>query len=157
MEPTFEQHLYWQRLALQQAEIGASCGEVPVGAVLVVDNQVVAAAHNQVESDCSALNHAEMLVLKLASAKLKRWRLNDASLYVTLEPCPMCMMAMNLSRLGHLYFGAKDPRLGAAGSKIDLSAFSQSPQCVKVTAGLLADESSLLLKKFFCVRRAAKL
>ncbi len=135
--------------ALREAEAAAACGEVPVGAVVVADGKIIARAHNMVEANRDATLHAEVIAIRKASEVLGSWRLKNVSLYVTLEPCPMCLGAMVLSRLDTLYFGAHDPRLGAAGSCFDLSDFPNWPHSIEVYSGLRADESAELLKGFF--------
>lgn len=136
-------------VALDEARLGAAAGEVPVGAVVVHEGRIVAQAHNEVETEHDATLHAEILALRRASAKLGRWRLDDCSLLVTLEPCPMCIGAMVLARVRTLYFGAYDPRLGAVGSLFDLSAHPSFPHKIEVYPGLLADTAQGLLKSFF--------
>ena len=107
---------YFMRLALAEAEKAAVCGETPVGAVLVAGDEIVAAAHNMRESWQDPTAHAELMVLREASTRLGRWRLSDATLYVTLEPCLMCAGAMVLARVGRLVYGCRDARAGALGS-----------------------------------------
>ncbi|MFN8390093.1 MAG: tRNA adenosine(34) deaminase TadA [Bdellovibrionota bacterium] len=142
--------------ALEEARKAEKLGEVPVGAIVVVENNIVATAFNEVEAGQDATLHAEMLALKRASAKLGRWRLDDATVYVTLEPCSMCIGAMILSRVKNLYFGAWDPRQGAVGSLFDLSQQPQLPHKITVYPEVLKSESEELLKSFFlkCRNRA---
>ncbi|MCL4152527.1 UNVERIFIED_CONTAM: hypothetical protein GTU68_003311, partial [Idotea baltica] len=113
--------------ALNQAKAAASAEEVPVGAVAVYDGKLIARAHNLVESKQDATMHAELIVLREAASILKRWRLSDVDIFVTLEPCPMCASALMLSRVRTVYFGAKDPRIGACGSLFDLSQHAAMP------------------------------
>ena len=103
----------FMRLALDEAEKASGCGETPVGAVLVVDGEVIAVAHNMRETWQDPTAHAEAIVLRKASAKLGRWRLSDATLYVTLEPCLMCAGALVLARVKRLVYGCRDPKAGA--------------------------------------------
>jgi tRNA(adenine34) deaminase len=135
--------------ALSEARSAAALGEVPIGAVVVVDGEVVSRAHNMVETKLDATLHAEIIAIRRASENLGSWRLKGAALYVTLEPCPMCLGAMILSRIDKLYFGAHDPRLGSVGSCFDLSDYPGWPHAIEVYSGLLADESSQLLQSFF--------
>jgi tRNA(adenine34) deaminase len=110
----------YMRLALEYAKLGASKGEVPVGAVLVSEDEVLAAAHNTTESTPSPLAHAELLCLQAAVAEMKSWRLSSCTLYVTLEPCPMCAGAILQSRIKRVVYGARQPRIGADGSWISM-------------------------------------
>ena len=139
----------FMRLALAEAQKAAELGEVPVGAVVVRNGQIVSQAHNEVEAARDATLHAEMLAIRRAAANLGRWRLDDCTLLVTLEPCPMCIGAMVLSRVKTLYFGAHDPRLGAVGSLFDLSEHPSFPHKIETYPGLLADTAQELLKNFF--------
>ena len=135
--------------ALHEAQLALEKGEVPIGAVVVSGGEIIARAHNEVESRNDASAHAEMLAMQRASEKLKNWRLQSCSLYVTLEPCTMCIGGMILSRVDNLIYAVEDPRQGAAGSIYDLSEHSQLPHEIKVVSGVLAKESSKLLKQFF--------
>lgn len=137
------------RIALQEAEKAFAAGEVPVGAVLVVDGRIIARAGNEKERSGDPTDHAEMLVIKRAVAELGRWRLNDATLYVTLEPCPMCAGAMILARLGRLVYGADDPKAGAAGSVVDIVDVPWLNHQIPVKSGVLAEECGAILSRFF--------
>lgn len=143
---------YFMRLALDEAALAAGEGEVPVGAVIVRGEQVVTTAHNRRESDRSALAHAELLAIQAACQALDGWRLWECTLYVTLEPCPMCAGAVINSRLRRVVFGAHDPKAGCCGSVLDLFAapFNHHPE---IAGGLLAEESAALLRAFFRERR----
>ncbi|MBX3747380.1 MAG: tRNA adenosine(34) deaminase TadA [Verrucomicrobiae bacterium] len=142
--------------ALRQAMKAFEAGEVPVGAVIVRDGRIVGRAFNQVELLKDATAHAEMLAITQAEAAVGDWRLNDCTLYVTKEPCPMCAGAMVHARLGRVVFGAPDPKGGCAGGVIDLLRFpSFNHRCV-VTAEVRADECRALLREFFLQRRALK-
>ena len=134
--------------ALEQAQMAAALGEVPVGAVVVCDGEIVAAAHNIRETGKTAVGHAELLAIGEACARLGGWRLHKCDLYVTLEPCPMCAGAIINARIRHLYFGAYDPKMGCCGSVTDLFAlpFNHRPDC---TGGVLEAESAALLRAFF--------
>lgn len=139
--------------ALEQAELARQMGEVPVGAVVVVNNAVVAACHNRRESDADPLAHAELLALREASSKLGGWRLSGAELYVTLEPCVMCAGAMVLARIDRLIFGAKDPKGGAAGSLFDIPNDERLNHRIEVVEGIEAEACSRILTDFFRQRR----
>ncbi len=146
---TMETHEAFMGMALRLAREAAQAGEAPVGAVLVRNGDVIAAARNRREADCDPTAHAELLALREGARKLKTRRLNDCVLYVTLEPCPMCAGAMVMANLGKCYFGAADPRQGCAESVYALTndgAFYHRLPCV---GGLLAKESEELLKGFF--------
>lgn len=137
------------RLALAEARQAAAEGEVPVGAVGIVHGEVVARAHNLRERDQDPLAHAELAVLRQAAVALRSWRLEDLTLYVTLEPCLMCMGALLQARVPRLVFGALDPKAGACGSLYDVSNDPRLNHRIKVTAGVLAEESEQLLQDFF--------
>jgi tRNA(adenine34) deaminase len=140
-------------LALDHARLAGEQGEVPVGAVLVIEGRVVAAAGNERERRHDPTAHAEMLVLRETAATLGGWRLHEATLYVTLEPCAMCAGAIVLARVRRLVYGADDSRAGAAGSVfniVDHPALNHRPQ---VRAGLMAAEAAALLRTFFEIRR----
>ncbi len=135
-------------LALEQAKLAAAQGDVPVGAVVVKDGEVIALAHNEREYSSDASAHAEVLAIRRASERLGRWRLSDCVLYVTLEPCVMCAGAILNSRVGKVYYAAKDARAGALGSVLNLNSY---PLLYKIPAeeGLCRDEASALLRGFF--------
>ena len=139
--------------AYEEARKAFDMGEVPVGAVTVKDGEVLMRAHNMIEQLNDATAHAEMLVLKKSAAYLGRWRLNDLDLYVSVEPCPMCAMAMVLSRIRRVVFGAMEPRTGAGGSFIDLLKNPVLNHQIEVISGVMAEESADLLKRFFKSRR----
>lgn len=147
----------WMREALTEAETAIQFGEVPVGAVIVHQNKIIARAHNEMESLKDASAHAEMLALRRASATLGRWRLDDVDLYVTLEPCPMCAMAMVLFRIRRLVFGASEPKTGSAGSFLNLVEDSRLNHQIIVTGGICASEASEMMVRFFRARRAGVL
>jgi len=140
-------------LALDQAKLAAERGEVPVGAVVVVDGVVVAAAHNLRETTADPTAHAEVLALRAAGDALGTWRLGDATLYVTLEPCAMCAGAAVSARLGRLVFGAADPKAGAVGSLYNLAADPRLNHEIPWTSGVRAAECAELLEAFFSPRR----
>lgn len=136
-------------LALEQARAGARLGEVPVGALLVFKGQVIASGHNLRERLNDPCAHAELRVIQQASQVLKRWRLTGATLYVTLEPCVMCMGAALLSRVERIVYGAKDPRGGAAGSLFDLSQDPRLNHRIVVRSGVLEQACGAMLSDFF--------
>ncbi len=140
-------------LALDEARRAGEQGEVPIGAVVAIGGEVVAARGNERERRHDPTAHAEMLVLRDAAAIVGGWRLSEATLYVTLEPCAMCAGAVVLARVKRLVFGADDPKAGAAGSIlniVDHPALNHQPQ---VRTGLMASEASQLLRDFFAARR----
>lgn len=139
--------------ALREAEIAFHLGEVPIGAVLVFDGKIVARAHNLVESLQDASAHAEMLCLRSAAKIFDNWRLKGATLYSTLEPCSMCAGFMLLSRIETLVWGAPDIRHGAHGSWVNLLETSHPTHQLQVRTGILQEEASALMKKFFKMRR----
>jgi tRNA(adenine34) deaminase len=137
------------RLALDEARKAAALGEVPIGAVVVADGAVVASASNRRELDNDPTAHAELLAIREASRKLERWRLSDCTVYVTLEPCPMCAGLMHQARIARCVYGAADPKAGALGTLYDLHDDMRLNHRFDVTAGVLADESAELLRAFF--------
>ena len=141
------------RVALDEARAALAHGDVPVGAVVVRGGRVIAARHNERELAGDPTAHAEILALRDAAAEVGHWRLDDCTLVVTLEPCAMCAGAMVNARLGHLVYGATDPKAGAAGSRFDLIDSPLLNHRVPRTTGVLADECSTLLKSFFAERR----
>ncbi len=143
----------WMTRALEMAELAASRGEVPVGAVLTKEQEIVAEGHNLTVTSNDPTAHAEVVVIREAAQKLGDWRLTQCTLYVTLEPCAMCAGAVVLSRLRRLVFGASDPKAGMVGSLGNLVQDERLNHWIEVTAGTLADASADLLKDFFRVRR----
>ncbi len=141
------------RQALCEARRGAEAGEVPVGAVVVLDGQTVAAAHNRPLGLCDPTAHAEVLALRAASAVLKTYRLSGAALYVTLEPCVMCIGAMLNARVARLVFGARDPKAGAVGSVYDIGRDGRLNHRLVVDGGRMEAECVELLREFFRSRR----
>ncbi len=138
--------------ALENARVAYNAGDVPVGAVIVKDGEIIAEAYNERESASLATAHAEILAIERACAKLGRWRLSDCEMYVTLEPCTMCAGAILNARIGKLYFALKDANSGAFGSILNLNSY---PLLHKVQAeiGLCEEESRELLSSFFKERR----
>lgn len=147
---------HWMRLALEQAEQARARGEVPVGAVLVREGRWVASGFNQPIALHDPSAHAEMLALRAAGQALQNYRLPGLELFVTLEPCAMCAMALLHARVSRVVFAAPDPKTGAAGSVLNLFAQPQLNHHTAVAGGLLADESAALLQSFFRERRKAQ-
>lgn len=145
----------WMALAIEQARLAEAAGEVPVGAVMVRNDQLLCAAHNLREATHDPTAHAEILCLRKAASLLGRWQLNDCTLYVTLEPCPMCAGAMVMSRLGCCVFAAADDRLGCCGSVYDLPADPALGGVTRWQAGDHAEECRAMLQSFFRSRRGA--
>lgn len=141
------------RAALDEARRAVAHDDVPVGAVAVRAGDVVAAAHNERERRGDPTAHAEILALRAAAEALGGWRLGDVTLYVTLEPCPMCAGALVAARVGRLVFGAVDPRAGACGTLYNLCADPRLNHELPVTGGVLAAEAAALLQSFFASRR----
>ncbi len=147
----------WMQQALAQAQIAAERDEVPVGAVLVdAAGELIAAGHNQPITACDPSAHAEIVVLRAAAQKLGNYRLPDTTLYVTLEPCTMCVGALVHARVGRLVYGAAEPKTGAIESAqrlFETGKFNHQPE---LEAGVLANECSALLSKFFAKKRSEK-
>jgi len=143
----------WMSLALEQAVKAEEEGEVPVGAILVKDGLVIARAHNQPISTNDATAHAEIQLLRAAGRKLKNYRLTGTSLYVTLEPCAMCLGAIMHARVEHVVFGAHDPKTGVCGSSENLMEANCFNHKINLVSGVLENESKQLLKNFFTSRR----
>ena len=141
------------RLALREAARALEHDDVPVGAVIVLEGEVIGSGHNERELRADPTAHAEMIALRQAAAALESWRLIGAVMYVTLEPCAMCAGALVLSRIPRVVFGATDPKAGAAGSVLDLLNVPQLNHRPEHQGGLLAEESGDLLRAFFAGRR----
>ena len=144
-----EKDEWFMREALKEAEKAAQKGEVPIGAVIVSDNKIIARGHNLKESTADATAHAEIIAIKKASKKLGGWRLTNSTIYVTLEPCLMCMGALIQARIERLVFGCYDPKAGAAGSLYNISNDRRLNHRIKLTTGIMAGECSKILKGFF--------
>ena len=144
-----ERELAFMRRALAAAELAGDRGEVPVGAVVVVGGEIVAVAHNERETGSDPTAHAEILALRRAATALGRWRLTDADLYVTMEPCPMCAGALVNARLRRLYFGCDDPKAGAVRTLYQILDDRRLNHRVEVVPDLLAAEGAALLRAFF--------
>jgi len=141
------------RLALREAERAPEHEDVPVGAVIVKDGEVIGAGHNERELREDPTAHAEMLALREASQALGSWRVLDAVMYVTLEPCTMCAGAIVLARIPRVVYATTDPKAGAAGSVLDLLDVPQLNHRPVVASGLLAEEAAAMLRAFFASRR----
>jgi tRNA(adenine34) deaminase len=139
----------WMAAALDQARRAQAAGEVPVGAVVVLDGKVIGSGHNTTEDSDDPSAHAEINALRAAGAAFGDWRLEQSTLVVTLEPCAMCMGAIALARVERVVYGASDPRLGACGSALDVLDAAVAPHLRSVEGGLMADECSAILKDFF--------
>ncbi|MBT8068695.1 MAG: tRNA adenosine(34) deaminase TadA [Gammaproteobacteria bacterium] len=148
-----EQDIAGMRAALAQAAIAESAGEVPVGAVVVVNGEVVGAGHNRSISDADPSGHAEIVALRQACRAVRNHRLTGAILYVTLEPCVMCVGAIVQARIGRVVFGAYDDKAGALGTATDLSDSKALNHRFEINGGLLAEECAAMLKDFFVRRR----
>jgi tRNA(adenine34) deaminase len=143
----------FMRLALDEAERATEHDDVPIGAVIVRDDEVIAAARNERELRKDPTAHAEILALRAAAQALGGWRIPDSVLYVTLEPCAMCAGAVVLARVPRLVYGAPDPKAGAAGSVLDVLSEPRLNHRPRVDRGVLAEESAALLRAFFAARR----
>ena len=143
----------YMQQAIEQAQLAALAGEVPVGAVLVRDGQVLSKAFNKPITNLDPSAHAEMLALRQAAEAEQNYRLPGTTLYVTLEPCTMCAGAMLHARVDRIVYGAPDPKTGAAGSVVDVFASKQINHQTSVNGGIMAEECGQLLKTFFKERR----
>lgn len=142
-------HQDWMQIALRQAQMAFEQGEVPIGGVIVHNGQMIALAHNEKEQRNDPTAHAEILAIQRAADVLGTWRLTDAILYVTLEPCPMCAGAIIQSRIKQVVYGAADLKGGAAGSVMNVLDYTLWNHRVDVVAGVLEEECSEILKSFF--------
>ena len=147
--------IQFMKMALELAAKAGEAGEIPVGAVVVKDGEVIAKGHNLCESAHSATAHAEILAIESASAALGTWRLSGCTLYVTMEPCPMCAGAIVNSRVDRVVFGCKDAAAGCCGSVLNFNSYPFN-HAFSLTSGVLAEESAALLREFFQKRRASK-
>jgi len=143
----------WMALAIEQAKLAEKIGEVPVGAVLVHDDQLIASAHNQPISNNDPTAHAEIQLLRKAGKELNNYRLPNTTLYVTLEPCTMCLGAMIHARISKVVFGAFDEKTGVCGSCDDLSSSNCFNHSIKISGGILANDCKELLQQFFKRKR----
>lgn len=145
---------YWMRRALAEAETALETGDVPIGAVAVLDDQVIGVGRNRREADQDPTAHAEMLAIRQAAQHIGHWRLEGVTLYCTLEPCAMCAGAMVLARLPRLVYAAPDPKAGAGGSVMNILQHEALNHVVEVDPGLLADEAAEQIRAFFRKLRA---
>ena len=146
--------LKYMKIALDEARLAMESGEVPVGAVLIADEGgVVIRAHNLRETESDATAHAEILAIREAGRRLSRWRLDKCTLYVTLEPCPMCAGAIMAARISRLVYGAPDARAGAVESIFNIPGHPSLAPAPSITAGVMEDDCKALLQNFFSVRR----
>ncbi len=151
-----ENNIRFMRAAIDEAEMARSKGEVPIGAVIVHDGEIIGRGHNLRETSNDPTTHAEMVAIREAAAKIGHWRLLNTTLYVTLEPCVMCMGAIILARIPHLIYACRDPRAGAVGSIYDFSQDERFNHKVEVTEGVLGEECSTMLSGFFQELRAGR-
>ncbi|MBP7792615.1 MAG: tRNA adenosine(34) deaminase TadA [Candidatus Goldbacteria bacterium] len=147
------QHIKFMKEAIKEAEKSFKKDEVPVGAVLVYENKIIATAHNLIRTKKDPAAHAEILAIRKAAKKLNNERLIDASLYVTIEPCAMCAGAIILARIKNLIFGAKDQKTGACGSVFDVISNKKNNHKVNVISGIMENECAEIMKKFFKNKR----
>jgi len=143
----------FMRAALEEARAAAERGEVPVGAVVVINDEIVARAGNRTIADCDPTAHAEVIALREAAKRISNYRLVGAALYVTIEPCAMCAGAMIQARIAKVVYGAEDAKGGAVRSCFEVLDHPRLNHRVEVTAGVLADEAAAVLKDFFAARR----
>ncbi|MGE7782181.1 tRNA adenosine(34) deaminase TadA [Peribacillus sp. NPDC097264] len=141
--------IYYMNVALGEAEKARQLNEVPIGAIIVIEDRIVARGHNLRETDQNAIAHAELLAINEACVELGSWRLEEATLYVTLEPCPMCAGAILQSRVKRVVFGAHDPKAGCAGTFMDLLQDQRFNHQCEVTSGVLEEECGGILTAFF--------
>ncbi len=142
--------------ALDEAAVAKALGEVPIGAVMVFDDEIIGHGHNLRETSNDPTTHAEMVAIRMAAEHIGHWRLLDTTLYVTLEPCVMCMGAIILARIPRLVYACRDPRAGAVGSIYDFAQDGRFNHKVEVTEGVLGADCSQLLSGFFRELRAGK-
>jgi len=147
---------YFMAQALVEAEAAAELGEVPIGALVVKDGEVIGRGYNLRETSNDPTTHAEMIAIRQAAEQTGHWRLLDCTLYVTLEPCVMCMGAIILARIPRLVFGCRDPRVGAVGSIYDFSKDDRFNHRVEVTEGVLGEQCSARISGFFQELRMQK-
>ena len=144
----------YMKIALSEAKTAAEIGEIPIGAVIVLDGEIIAKAHNMRETWQDATAHAETIVIREACKKLNRWRLTGATLYVTIEPCPMCAGAIVMSRISRLVYGSPDSKAGAAESLFNVVNNPALNHMVEVTSGVCSEECTQVMKDFFKKRRS---
>jgi tRNA(adenine34) deaminase len=152
-ENPLQLHEHWMRSALEEARLAFEAGETPVGAVIVHEERIIASAHNERESLNDPTAHAEMIAVTQAAGALSSWRLLDCTLYVTLEPCPMCAGAIVQARMPRVFYGASDPKAGACHSLFQITSDVRLNHQAIVIGGVLKDESRILLQEFFAQQR----
>ena len=150
------EHEYWMQEAIREAEKAAALNEVPIGAIIVRDGQVIGRGHNLRETERNPTAHAEIIAIREASRALSAWRILDSTLYVTLEPCPMCAGAILQARIDRVVFGASDPKAGCAGTLMNLLTDGRFNHRAEVIGGVLAEPCGRLLSDFFRGLREAK-
>ncbi len=153
MDENFSEDVMYMRMALREAERAAEAGEVPCGAIIVKDGEIIGKAHNQTELLKDPTAHAEILAITQAAAALENWRLTDAVMYVTKEPCPMCAGAIVLARLKKVVWAVDDPKRGGARSKFEILDHADLNHRVEIQTGVLENECKALLQGFFRERR----
>jgi tRNA(adenine34) deaminase len=153
MTPPTDEDRLWMARALEMARLAQTRGEVPVGAVIVRDGKLLSEGHNLTVTLADPTAHAEVVAIRLATARQGDWRLEGSTLYTTLEPCTLCSGALVLARVPRVVYGAADPKAGMAGSLGNLLQDSRLNHHAEVTAGVLAEASSHLLQTFFRIRR----
>lgn len=151
----YEDDVFYMREALKEAELAYAHGEVPVGAVLVRNGEILARAHNTRETEHSAIAHAETTAIQMACELVRAWRLNECTLYVTLEPCPMCAGAIVNARVPRVVFGAWDASMGAMGSVLQITKYPL-PFLPSAEGGVLEAECSSILTRFFREQRKSR-
>lgn len=156
MNTTPDQDIIFMQDAIVEAEAAHALGEVPIGAVVVFEGEIIGRGHNLRETSNDPTTHAEMVAIRQAAEKIGHWRLLETTLYVTLEPCVMCMGAIILARIPQLVYACRDPRAGAVGSIYDFAQDERFNHKVEVTEGVLGAECSQLLSGFFKELRAGK-
>ncbi len=142
-------HSHFMHEAIKEAAKSTKTGDVPIGALAVLDGKIIARAHNEKQKRNDSTAHAELLCLQKAAKKLKTWRLNNVDIYTTLEPCSMCAGAMVLARIKTLIYGTKDPKAGAAGSILNITKHKKLNHKIKVVKGIMKEECSVIIKNFF--------
>ncbi len=156
MNDVLSEEIIYMRMALREAQRAAEAGEVPCGAVIVHNGEVIGKAHNQTEMLRDPTAHAEVLAITQASAALGNWRLTDAVMYVTKEPCPMCAGALVLARLKKVVWGCDDPKRGGGRSRFEILDHADLNHRVDIETGVLEEDCKALLQNFFRERRAQK-
>ncbi len=151
-----KQDQQFMRAAIDQANIALENGDVPVGAVIVRENKIIAKGYNQRQQLNDPTAHAEIIALTAAAEHIGHWRLLNCTIYVTLEPCPMCAGALVLARIDRLVFGCDDPKTGACGSLYNIVQDERLNHRLEITKGILADDCSKMLQDFFSVKRQRK-